>query len=61
MDSYNNGIVDTYTLKGFLSWVNGTFEHIYAINTILDNAKVNNLPLVMTFIDQMPLEVSPTN
>ena len=37
--------------KGFLSGVNGMFEHSYTINTILDNAKTYNLPLAMTFID----------
>jgi len=47
----SNGIIDTSTQKGFLSGVNGTFEHIYSINAILDNAKAHNLPLAMTFID----------
>ena len=46
-----NGIIDTATQKGFLSGVNGMFEHIYTINAILDNAKTYNLPLAMTFID----------
>ena len=53
MESYliQNGIIDMSTQKGFLSGVNGMFEHVCTINTILDNAKTYNLPLAMTFID----------
>ena len=40
-----NDIIDTSVQKGFLSGVNGTFEHIYTINSVLDNAKAHGLPL----------------
>ena len=53
LESYllSNDLINPSAQKGFLSGVNGTFEHIYAINAIPDNAKVNHLPVSITFID----------
>ena len=48
----NNGIFDSNVQKGFLAVGNcWCFEHIPSLNTILDNAKANGLPLSLTFID----------
>ena len=43
--AHHFGIIDISSQKGFLSGVNGTFEHIYASNSILDNAKAYRKPL----------------
>ena len=46
-----NNIVDSNLQKGFLSGVNGTVEHVFAIASILDNAIQQGLPLALTFLD----------
>ena len=57
-----NGIIDSKLLKGFLLGVVGVYEHILSLNTILDNAKMNGLPLSLTFIDlKMLLDQYHTN
>ena len=35
--------------KGFLTDVNGTLEHIFAVSAILQNARDHGLPLAMTY------------
>ena len=47
----SNDILDTSLQKGFLRGVNGCMEHIFAIQSILTNAKDHSLPLSMSFID----------
>ena len=52
----SNDILDTSLQKGFLRGVNGCMEHIFAIQSILTNAKDHSLPLSMSFIDlKMPV------
>ena len=46
-----NGIIDVSQQKGFLSGINGTFEHIFSITAILENAKQHGLPLSVSFLD----------
>ena len=46
-----NGFVNTTTQKGFLSGVNGTYEHIFTLSAIIENAKQNGLPINITFLD----------
>ena len=48
---FSNDLIDSSIQKGFLTGVNGTFEHIFSVCTILDNAMQCHLPLSMTFID----------
>ena len=47
----DNDIIDTSLQKGFLSNLNGTMEHIFAISAIIQNAVQNGLPLSVTFLD----------
>ena len=47
----SNNIFDPSLQKGFLSGVNGTVEHVFAISCILDNAINQGLPLAITFLD----------
>ena len=47
----DNCFLDPCLQKGFLKGINGVMEHILSLNSILDNAKANNLPLFLTFID----------
>ena len=47
----SNNIVDPNLQKGFLSGINGTVEHVFAITSILDNAIQQGLPLALTFLD----------
>jgi hypothetical protein len=47
----SNKIVDVSTQKGFISGINGTMEHIFALNSLLENAKANSLPIFVTFLD----------
>jgi len=46
-----NNIINPSLQKGFLSGINGTVEHIFAICSILDNAIQHGLPLAMSFLD----------
>ena len=46
-----NGIIDSSLQKGFLTGINGTMEHIFAVSTLIDHACSNGLPVSMTFID----------
>ena len=46
-----NKIIDTSTQKGFISGINGTMEHTFALNSILENARANSLPVFVTFLD----------
>ena len=46
-----NNFVDPSLQKGFLSGINGTVEHVFAITSILDNAIQQGLPLALTFLD----------
>ena len=46
-----NNLIHSSVQKGFLTGVNGTFEHIFSVSAILDNALHPKLPLAMTFID----------
>jgi len=48
---YSNDLIDPSAQKGFLTGINGTFEHIFSVSAILDNALLHHLPLAMTFID----------
>ena len=58
----DNAIVDPELQKGFLSGIAGVFEHILALNTIIDNARMNGHPISMTFIDlRNALVQSPTS
>lgn len=47
----SNNFLDTSLQKGFLRGINGCMEHIFAIQTILCNAKDHSLPIYMSFID----------
>ena len=47
----DNNIIDTSAQKGFLTNINGTMEHIFAISAIVQNAMENGLPLSITFLD----------
>ena len=42
---FSNDLIDSTIQKGFLTGVNGTFEHIFSVSEILDNALQHNLPL----------------
>ena len=46
-----NNVINSSLQKGFLSGVNGTVEHTFAITSILDNAIQHGLPLALTFLD----------
>ena len=46
-----NKIIDTSTQKGFISGINGTMEHTFALNSILENARANSLPIFVTLLD----------
>ena len=46
-----NNIIDTSVQKGFLSGVNGTMEHLFALNSLLENVRLYNLPIFVTFLD----------
>jgi len=46
-----DNIVDNSAQKGFLTNINGTMEHIFAISAIVQNAMENGLPLSITFLD----------
>ena len=46
-----NDLIDSSVQKRFMKGVNGTFEHIFSVSAILDNALHHKLPLPMTFID----------
>ena len=46
-----NGLIDQSLQKGFLSNVNGTMEHIFAVSAIIQNAIQHGLPLSLTFLD----------
>ena len=51
LEHYNilgNNIVDPSLQKGFLSGINGTVEHVFAITSTLDNATQHGLPLALT-------------
>ena len=47
----DNEIVDASLQKGFLTGINGTMEHIFAVSAIVQNALQNGLPFAMTFLD----------
>ena len=47
----SNEIIDPAIQKGFLSGVNGTMEHIFALMALIDHARSNGLPLTITFVD----------
>lgn len=47
----DNNFLDSSTQKGFLHGVNGCMEHIFALQTILSNAKDHHQPLSLSFID----------
>ena len=47
----SNEIVDVSTQKGFISGINGTMEHTFTLNSLLENAKANSLPIFVTFLD----------
>ena len=47
----DNEIVDASLQKGFLTGINGTVEHIFAVSAIVQNALQNGLPFAMTFLD----------
>ena len=46
-----NRLLDPSLQKGFLYGVNGTMEHIFSIESLLDNAKTTKNPIVMSFLD----------
>ena len=46
-----NNIITPTLLKGFLSGINGTVEHIFSICSILDKAIQHGLPLAMSFLN----------
>ena len=46
-----NGVIDTSVQKGFVSGLPGVFEHIYSLSAIMQDAKTNKSPLMMTFLD----------
>ena len=47
----SNGVIDTSVQKGFVSGLPGVFEHIYSLSAIMQDAKTNKSPLMMTFLD----------
>ena len=55
-----NKIINTSLQKRFLSGINGTFEHIFTITAILNNAKHYNLSVSLTLLDlEMLLVLCP--
>ena len=40
---YLNNLIDPSAQKGFLTGINGTFEHIFSVSAILDNALFHHL------------------
>lgn len=46
-----NKIIDSSIQKGFLRRINGVMEQIYCVNSMIQHAKDNDLPLALTFID----------
>ena len=47
----SNDVIDPTLQKGFLSGVNGTMEHIFAVSALISHARSNGLPVSMTFLD----------
>ena len=47
----SNEIIDPAIQKGFLSGINGTMEHIFALTALIDHARSNGMPLTITFVD----------
>ncbi len=47
----DNNIINASTQKGFLTRINGTMEHIFALSSLLENAFKHGLPLTVTFLD----------
>ena len=47
----DNNILDTSLQKGFLTGINGTMEHIFAVTAMVQNAIQHGLPLAITFLD----------
>ena len=46
-----NDLIDTSLQKGFLSGMNGTMEHIFALSAIVQNAIDHGLPIAVTLLD----------
>ena len=47
----NNRLLNPSFQKGFLYGVNGTTEHIFSTDSLLDNARTTKNPVVMSFLD----------
>ena len=47
----SNDLINLSAQKVFLKGINGTFEHIFSVSAISDNALLHHLPLAMIFID----------
>ena len=47
----DNNLIDTSSQKGFLTGINGTKEHIFAVTAMIQNAIHHGLPIAITFLD----------
>ena len=47
----SNNIIDSSSQKGFLCGINGTVEHFFTITAMIEHARLNGIPLTLTFVD----------